>query len=466
MNWKFWTRTPNTPSQTASAKGVQADVFESDRKWGVPVADWAPPQYGEYYFLSTPIFAAVNIRARAAMRVPLRVATRRSQTEYDFVDPNHPLQRLMDRPNPEMTGPDLWAAMQVQRCLWGKGHLSNEINGAETELWPLRPDHLIPVAGDRRRHIRSYIYRGDADEVNYLPDEVTNFLNFNPLQIYAGASPIAALRLTADAAREGMKYNRDLFRRGGVPDFGILTEDIVTQPEIDLFYERWEKRYGSSARNTRPVIMPGAKSFQNMAFSNRDMEYWNLMAWFVEEAARAFGVPQPMLGSLREATLANVESLDEVFWTTTMIPECQTIAAQLTNDLFPKLGYPGLVALFDFSEITALREDEDLRRKREEAYLDRGVITIEEVRQARGMSPTPVGTIARNPNAFNPTSGEPGESETPQSAAHTEEHRPGRHAPSPAYPATHQSHDLAPSSTTPAHRGANGANGIFLGDQS
>ncbi len=38
------------------------------------------------------------------------------------------------------------------------------------------------------------------------------------------------------------------------------------------------------------------------------------MEWgSVEEASRVFGVPEPLLGRLANATLANVESLERIF---------------------------------------------------------------------------------------------------------------------------------------------------------
>lgn len=417
--WPFWKRIePVKPAEpvaveSASSKGVQADVFDHERRWGSPIADWMPSAYADYYFISTPIYAAIRMRANAMTRVPLRVGRQVSQTQFQPVDPDHPLQRRLDNPNPDFTLPELLAALEVQRCVWGSAALSNEFNpeSEETELWPLRPDHLIPLPGNRRRHRSGYIYRGDADEVTYTPDEVTEFRAFNPQQMYAGASPLAGLRLTADTAREGLLWNRDIFRRGGVPDFGVTADEIVTGTEIDAFYERWEKRYAGSAKVTRPVIIPGGKAFFPLGTNARDMDYFNLLAWYVEETARTFGVPQPYLASLREATLANVASLDEIFWTITMIPECEVFATKMTRDLFPKLGYFNLVAKFDYSFISALREDENLRRQREESYLDRGVMSIEEVREGRGMSPKPEGTLARPAQSRSGLS-DPSETET------------------------------------------------------
>ena len=58
---------------------------------------------------------------------------------------------------------------------------------------------------------------------------------------------------------------------------------------------------------------------------------------------------------------------------------------QLSLMLLPRLGYPELTLEFDLSAIEALQEDENRRVQREVQLLDRGVLTINEVRRQRDM---------------------------------------------------------------------------------
>jgi hypothetical protein len=59
--------------------------------------------------------------------------------------------------------------------------------------------------------------------------------------------------------------------------------------------------------------------------------------------------------------------------------------------LLPRLGYPQLSVEFDLSAIEALQEDENNRVQRESALLDRGVLTINEVRRERNLPEVPWG---------------------------------------------------------------------------
>ena len=55
------------------------------------------------------------------------------------------------------------------------------------------------------------------------------------------------------------------------------------------------------------------------------------------------------------------------------------------------LGYDGLEMEFDLKSIEALAEDENARTTRESQLLDRGVLTINEVRRARNLPDVPWG---------------------------------------------------------------------------
>jgi hypothetical protein len=72
--------------------------------------------------------------------------------------------------------------------------------------------------------------------------------------------------------------------------------------------------------------------------------------------------------------------------------------------LLPRLGYPDLALEFDLSVIEALQEDENKRVSREAQLLDRGVLTINEVRRQRGLPDVLWGdTWARAPASAGPS---------------------------------------------------------------
>ena len=126
--------------------------------------DWAPSHYAAYFATSTPVYSAVRLRADAIARPPLRVYRRvetAGEWHREWVGPEHPAQRLLDRVNPHWTGGDFWRATETYLNLWGVAYWSVERDdlGMPVELWPLRPDRVRLVPDEKRVHPRLHVYR-------------------------------------------------------------------------------------------------------------------------------------------------------------------------------------------------------------------------------------------------------------------------------------------------------------------
>ena len=372
------------------ATGVDVDSFQSIAS---PGSAWARTEYGEYYASSVSVYAAVKIRAEAVSRPNLIVHRRPSNGSLIPVDPTHPAQQLLDRVNPWYTKGDLWRATEIYLCLWGSAFwaLEHGENG-EWEIWPLRPDR-VSVVPDRRQYIRGFTYMGRNGPVAYTPDEILWMRYFNPLEEFAGLSPIAPVRMAVDMGKDGLRFNRNFLRNSAQPDFVLLTNETMTDSEIEEFYNRWEARYRGPGNAHRPAIASFVRDIKTLGFSQRDMEFIQGLRWSLEEVSRTYGVPKPLLSDLERATFANINAAERIFWRNTILPEMRFFEEQLTRMLLPRLGYPDLVATFDVSDVEVLREDENSRVSREAQLLDRGVLTINEVRRSRNLADVPWGDI-------------------------------------------------------------------------
>ena len=353
---------------------------------------WARPEYGRYMATSPSVYAAIKLRADALTRPPLRVyRTGESGGRRTPVETSHPAARLLDRVNPWHTRADLWRATETHLCLWGAAFWAIERDAdGQPELWPLRPDR-VAVIPDRQRYVRGFVYRGVAEPVAYTPDEIVWLRYFNPLEELAGLSPLAPARLSADMGHEGLRFNRHLLRNSARPDFLLLTNEEMNETELEEFYTRWEMRYRGSANANRPAVASEVRDVKTLGLSHRDIDFIQGLRWSLEEVSRTYGVPKLLLGDFERATYANVQASERMFWRNTVVPEVRFLEEQLNRMLLPRLGYPQLSVEFDLSTIEALQEDENNRVQRESALLDRGVLTINEVRRERNLPEVPWG---------------------------------------------------------------------------
>ena len=388
---------------------------------------WAQPAFGEYYPRSAVVYAAIKVRQDAIARLPLRVmrrmpasrarqedVLRQAQDERlewgsgggstgsprtvnvraggEPVEPDHPLQRVLDSPNAFWSRSDLWRATETYLSLWGSAFwgLERDDDGGIAEIWPLRPDKMR-VIPDAARYIKGFVYMGAGGEfVPYLPEDVVWMRYFNPLDEYAGLSPIAPLRLSADMGMDALRANRMLLRNDSSPGLIIEMEGIATDAEVSEFYKRWESRYQGVNKTRRPALLgPGMKA-SNLGFSPRDMEYIQSLRWSLEDVTRVFGVPKVMIGDLENTTFSNFSTARRLFWEDTIGAQVAFYQEALNQQLLPHFGDDSLTVEFDLSGVEALKESEDSKAKRRSIYVRAGIMTVDEAR--REMNLPPVGS--------------------------------------------------------------------------
>lgn len=406
---------------------------------------WTPPEYGEYYPRSAMVYAAVKARQDAIARLPLRVlrqsplAPRQRNADapgyahdapvsaydtpsrytadapgyaYDTpsryahdapgyaasaspnaraggvpVSADHPLQRLLDAPNPFWTRGDLWRATETHLSLWGAAFwaLERDEDGAIAEIWPLRPDRMR-VIPDADRYIKGFVYIGDGGKLApYIPEDIVWMRYFNPLDEYAGLSPIAPLRLSADMGLDALLANRKLLQNDSAPGLIIETAANPTDAEVSAFYQRWESRYQGVEKTRRPALLGAGMTAANLGFSPRDMEYIESLRWSLEDIARVFGVPKMMIGDLEHTTYSNFSTARRIFWEDTVSAQLALYEDAMQRYLLPHFGDAALTVKFDLSGVEALKESEENKANRRRLYVETGIMSVDEVRREMGL---------------------------------------------------------------------------------
>ena len=433
---KLASRRAFTPRRRANrvAPGLSS---KWERELGVGQS-WTPLSYGEYYPRSAVVYSAIKVRQDAIVRVPLKVyrrtarpsvgsgsglerAERRVETSgrspgvvtgpnplfdaarpdspnlrsspasganettreatLQAVGPEHVVQRLLDTPNPFWTRGDLWRSTETYLGLWGSAYwgLERDGQGQVVEIWPLRPDKMR-VIPDPDRYIKGFVYLGQGQRlIPYVPEDIVWIHYFNPLDEYAGLSPIAPLRLSADMGLDALRANRNNLSNDSTPGLFVETADSPTDDEVKEFYQRWESRFKGVDKVRRPVLLSGGMKATNLGFSPKDMEYIESLRWSLEDVARVYGIPKAMMGDIERITFSNFQTARRVFWEDTIVPQLIFYQEALQQMLLPNFGDPSLTVEFDLTVVEALRENENDKAKRRQTYVATGILTINEV---------------------------------------------------------------------------------------
>ena len=398
---------PNNVIQRAN-RAIAADYDRLHESAGVG-GEWAKSVYGEYYAISVSVYSAIKLRADAMARAPVGLLrsvqsggpSGGSVPARVSVGPDHPAQQLLDRVNPWHTRGDLWRATEINLCLWGSSFWALERDEAgRPEIWPLRSDR-VRVLPEKQRHVKGFVYMGVNGPVAYTPEEIVWMRYYNPLEPFAGLSPLAPVRLSVDAGLDALRFNRSFFKNSAQPDIVFTTEETMTDAEVEDFYHRWEERYQGPGKAHRPAIASFIKDIKTLGFNHREMEFLQGLRWSLEDVSRTYGVPLPLLSDYQQATFANITTAEKLFWRNTIFPEMRFFEEHLNSELLPRLGYEGLTAQFDLSTIEAMNEDETERVNRETKLLAHGVLTINEVRRSRNLPDVPWGNVRQPAGGVN-----------------------------------------------------------------
>lgn len=293
----------------------------------------------------------------------------------------HPiLTMLNNRANPYMSSKDFIDYWATYLAIEGKFYAEYSNPNMPTSLYPLYPHNMYPIP-HRTEFIGGYEYRLD-EPIKYLPNEIL-WSKFNdPLDVYAGQSPIRALSRTIDTENEAVDWNKTTLQNAGVPA-GVFQ---VQNPSPELsrkLEEEWTKRYGGGTNARKPLILNSDKaSYLPLGLSPVDMDFLNQRKVNRTEICSAFGVPSQIVGDPEGQTYSNYGEAQKAFWENTVISRyLEHIQNKLQSDLLPRYA-DNLELRYDLSGVGALKENEDKKATRVLNLWKAGLITRNEGRYA------------------------------------------------------------------------------------
>ena len=301
---------------------------------------WTPRNYealAREGFARNPVaYRCVRLIAEAAASVPLVVfeAGRRS--------PNHPLMRLLERPNPEQGLPDLLEAFFGGLQTAGNGYLEavQDDQGQPFELYALRSDRMKVVPG-ARGWPEAYDYSVGERNVRltrqadgWLP--VLHLKLLNPLNDYYGFSPLEAAAFAVDVHNASGAWNKALLDNAARPSGALVYGggeggERLTDEQFERLKAELTETHSGTAAAGRPLLLEGGLDWKPMSLSPADMDFIDGKHAAAREIALAFGVPPPLLGIPGDSTYANFKEANSAFWRHAVVPLTERLARALTG---------------------------------------------------------------------------------------------------------------------------------------
>lgn len=272
------------------------------------------------------VWAATRLLCGTGSRLPLKLwkleQGELGETRKHLRD--HPVQRLLKRPNPEMSGLAFRAVLWQWQVNWGNAYA--EImwgrNDEPVELWPLKP-WLMTVTRDSQNGRLRYEYRDEMrnhesrlispENVLHIPSVITG-------DGIVGKGVIEAARETVGFGLATERHGASWFGNGAVPR--IIVENAG--PKFDdtqrrNFRKEWNEIYGGPT-GEKVAVLGGDATVKPLTISQEDSQFLQTRQHNVEEIARWYGVPPHMLQHLLRATFNNIEEMGIDFVRYTLAP--------------------------------------------------------------------------------------------------------------------------------------------------
>lgn len=314
-------------------------------------------EYGEIWRTQDSVRTVVTFLARNIAQLGLPVYQRNGDADRERLQ-DHPLARLLRRPNPWTTRYRMINALVHDFAIYDVAYWLKTKTDDGTVGVVRIPPKIITPKGDNWLTPDEFEIAGTKQRRLVSADEIVYFRGYG-LDEDVGTSPLEALRrvlreewtgseMREQIMRNGARVSGYLERPGGAPDW--------SNEARERFRSQWQAQYagdGAAQAGGTPILEDGM-AFKAAAQSAKDLQYIEGRKLTREEVAAAYFVPPPMVGILDKATFSNITEQHKMLYQDTLGPWLTMIQDEIALQLIPDFE-PGAKAQ-DFYVEFNLRE--------------------------------------------------------------------------------------------------------------
>lgn len=378
---------PAVRSQKHFLSGTQAVIYQT----GKPV--WSGRNYQKFadegYIRNVITHRAVDLVAGGAASVPWTLFDKRGDKAVRIKQ--HPVLKLLERPNPQQGGAELFHALYAYRLISGNSYLQavGPHDAMPRELYTLRPDQVAIIAG-KDGLPAAYRYTVGQEYTDFPVNRATgrsrilHQKTFHPLNDWYGLSPIESAAYSIDQHNQAGAWNQALLQNGARPSGSLVvtgTDPYLSDGQYDRIKEQIDEQLSGSVNAGRPLLLEGGLEWREMSLTPKEMDFIEAKNSAARDIALAFGVPPQLLGIPGDNTYSNLAEARLALWEQTILPLVDATCDALNNWLLPQFG-THLELRFDTDEIGALSSQREQVWKR---VNDATFLSDEEKRELVGL---------------------------------------------------------------------------------
>ena len=305
--------------------------------------------------------------------------------------PNHPIEKLLKKPNSWQSRVEYWLDLSSTLVRWGRyvAVKGQGTTGPIQQLWPINPGKM-DIKQDSNFNVT---FKFEGREQPYQMKQI-HYIRGPARDFFKGDSPIHDCKEAVELEISAQDFGEDFFERGAVPliVFSYLQgfKGFKTPQDEDKFVEDFQQAYSKHKRMNALVLPPGMEKPTPMPIENDKAQFLQTRQYQRTVIAGAFGIPPHFVGDLTAGTYANVEQQDKDFDTNVMMPYTTMAEAAMERDLLTQQELDdGMKIRFNLD--VKLRANFADRQAGMLIQYQNGIITQDKWRNEEGMNPRPDG---------------------------------------------------------------------------
>lgn len=338
--------------------------------------------------------AGIDAIGDMAASVPWRVYVNDELVE------NHPLQKILDRPNPE--GNQSFRK-QITDQLYYTGNCTISGQGKKEEmpwadleeLWVIPFDRMAPKYSGRARkgsgkpEIVSWKYGLANAEQTFPATSIIHIRIPHPVDIVFGISAVRKLEPTLRLMWSAMKYSEAFFDNGGSLGPIITSDTGPTDAEKTAAKLAFEQRHSSVSKAFRAVwLWASGMKVTSSVSSLKDAYAHEIMEHCRKTILASLRVKPFAVSDIENANYSNALEQERSLYNGTIIPIHDIILDALNNSPLVRAYGEGTEIRADYSGIEALQPNRGEQMTANVAGVRARIITRNEARENLGYDPT------------------------------------------------------------------------------
>ncbi len=290
-----------TLTAAASTPSALATVSTSG-----PFFDGYRRTYAQIYQTQPAVRTVIDFFARNIAQLGLHAYRRVSDTDRVRLT-DHPLPRLLKRPNPATTRYRFIESTVQDAAIYANAYWL-KVRPSSGPLGLVRlPAGEMRVRGTLLPTGYEWEPQSGRPPLSFAPSEIVHFRLYDPGNAALGFPPLETLRRELAEYAAAGDYRQAFWKNSA------RVESVITRPanapkwlpdQRRDFRKDWQEFAGARAGMT-PVLEDGME-LKPISSTARDSQFIESRKLFLEEVARAYHVPLPMVGILDHATFSNI----------------------------------------------------------------------------------------------------------------------------------------------------------------